>query len=288
MSNARQPRLESLIDHITASHAPVVYGPGRGLWVDESTLANRLADGSISLYPGERPCGRGAFIVTAGAGGLGKRSDIRPKDGREAGPRPSFHCSSFTGFAAAVLDGRGEWFDHRATLVPLESLLEKRLTPYKAAQIRGYGSGDWVQIAADGSTASRKGWNRRSLQAARYLDMVEILERASSLPRVLFFAQSSNFGHKWVWEHHTGILYRRDVPGSKQQQLIRCAADGTKTKGPGGMIYHGQKMDVEVITHDEAQKIVGNRLYAVWGFDPPAGPARPPVPLGYEVTELRG
>jgi hypothetical protein len=269
--------LAALFEQVTRTDGKgAVYGPGRGLWIPRARALPLLDKGIIELR-GSASLGaqaKGVWVVTCGAGALGKSAKLFKRDPETPLPdRPSFHCSSFTGFVAGMLDGRGVHFDHRATLVPLEALLENHVASWKKTGVRGY-AGQWRQLYSDGSTNDRRSGKDVSL---RYMDAQELADRSDELPSVCLAAQSSLGSKGWKWEHHTLVVYRDGTA------LRRIAADGSAWGPMGNRRYNAEKMNIETFDAATVKDILNTRLFALWAFDPPEGPRLPPDPLAFEV-----
>jgi len=96
------------------TETPVVYGPGRGLFVD------------------------GKWVITWGPGKLGS------KGWKGKGLKgPSFHCSSWTNFVLGFLTCRDREYTHSGNVPHLQDLLDKDDSLHKqdgVASYRGYGA----------------------------------------------------------------------------------------------------------------------------------------------------
>jgi len=145
---------------------PVVYGPGRGLFVDDQ------------------------WVISWGPGKLGRK---KWKVNKSKGKRgPSFHCSSWTNFVLGFLTGRDREYTHSGNVPHLQDLLsrddslhaQKDVLPY-----RGYGLNTFVIMGG-------KTFNLAELHAKRE-ELPTFLVVAQSTKKK---------SGKWKWWHHTVVF----------------------------------------------------------------------------------
>jgi hypothetical protein len=219
---------------VTDESKPVRYGPGRGLWHE------------------------GRFVITHGAGGVGRKS----WKSALGGTYPSFHCSSWTNFILGVLARRNADYCHAGNIPGLFELCSAPNVPVFQNGVgtwRGYGD-ICRQFTSDGSSRHRNGVSDRR----RAFDLKELWERREELPTFFVCGQSSRTGPgKWKWWHHT-ILFVVDhrQPGSP---LYRIAADGMYQRAGGKwssrpMVY--REIDESYVEDDIEKRIY--RGYTVW------------------------
>lgn len=183
----------------------VVYGPGRGLFVD------------------------GKWIVTWGPGAT-DRKEWKSKAGAKKGP--SFHCSSLVNFVLSYLVNRNEDYTHAGNVPTLFDLIAKdnSLHPVDPTgkkspeKYRGFG-GRFVRLASDGDTIERLpslGFDK----AHRYLDAIEVIERKDELGPITVWSQSTKKNNKYLLDHHVGFFIKNNIG-----ELYRFASDGSAPKG---------------------------------------------------------
>lgn len=240
-------------------HRPVVYGPGRGLFLSAKAAQAAMDEGKVAeVELGDAP---GVWVVTCGPGALGRSADLR--SGQD---RPTLHCSSWTNLLLGVLLAADPALWHHGGNMPsLEELCET--------------SGRWRYAVPGGSTISVLGYRdhcrRVRPRTGRTLTPLELWERRGELGPVTVSAQSSRLANgSWRWEHHTVAWLRNPLhPGV----LYRVAADGSR--GTGG--YSGTPMDIEVLDHAKAIELTGRQLHRAWTV--PALPAVPRCPITLET-----
>lgn len=186
----------------------VVYGPGRGLWHE------------------------GRWLLTRGPGKVG--ASASQASGRQV---PSLHCSSWTALLAGFAVGRDAGWDHRGTLVPLNTLLEQERGERNGAKWRGYG-GCFVRVHGDGE-AIRSGAMKGCTVLKGQAVVDTLVSQAGKGGALYLAAQSTKGATSWVWWHHTLALI---VHPSHPDRIFRVAADGSQSSAG----YSGTPMDVEV------------------------------------------
>ena len=230
---------------LTQNH-PVVYGPGRGLFVQN---AGEYDDG---------------WVITWGAGKLG-RKEWAIKNGKRRGP--SFHCSSLTNFLLGYLLNYNEMWTHAGNMPHLETICLKDSNVHKVsgvnASFRGYGQ-HMLRLASDGDTKERI--RIRFKRVERYLDAVEIWERRRELATFNFFSQGDKKNGRWNLDHHTGVF----VYKHKEDRFYRLAADGYRGGAPKA--YSGTPVSFTEID-DEWPKKEKHRVYQIFRLipDTPSG-----------------
>lgn len=241
------------------ARSPVVYGPGRGLWLDRETALAEMAAGRIAKVElGDAP---GCWVISRGPGALGLSASQR--DGVE---RPSLHCTSWTNLLLGVALGVDAAWRHSGNIPPLEWICTERgegvwTNPHNASdKACAYGYGDHVR-----SVTPRRG---------RTMRLREVWERRAELGTITVAAQSTYRGpgpNDYRWEHHTVAFLR--VPG-RADLLYRVAADGSASAG----LYSGTPMDVEVVDGALAAARGATYLYRAWTL-PRLNPSRCPITL---------
>jgi len=181
--------------------SPVIYGPGRGLFVD------------------------GEWVVSWGPTKLNSKTwPIKP--GHKRGP--SLHCSSLTNFLLGYLLNYNDKWTHAGNRPLLQQLctVDSGLHDQPrggGAKFRGYG--EFMQrLASDGDTLERV--NLRVRRSDRYMDAIELWDRRAELATFNFFSQGSKKNGRWNLDHHTGVfVYHHD-----KKTMYRMAADGYRSK----------------------------------------------------------
>jgi len=148
------------------TETPVVYGPGRGLWVD------------------------GQWVITWGPGKLGR------KKWKAKGKRgPSFHCSSWTNFVCGFLTGANQDYTHSGNIPALQDVLDEDETLHhqrkgvQAAKWRGYG-GHTTELLAG--------------KVVTLQDILDNI--ASLPTFLVVAQSTKKKGGGWKWWHHTVVF----------------------------------------------------------------------------------
>lgn len=239
-------------------HRPVVYGPGRGLYLGAPQALAAMRAGQIApVELGDAP---GAWVIICGPGALGRSAAQRTGT-----QRPTLHCSSWTNLLLGVLlaDPPEHWH-HGGNMPPLEDLCKT--------------AGRFRYFVPGGSTLTLLGYGDHCLpvrpRAGRTLTPLELWERRAELGAVTVTAQSSLLGGRWRWEHHTVAWFR--VP-QHPDVLYRVAADGSR----GAIGYSGTPMDIEVLDEATARRLTGHQVHRAWTV--PTLPTRPACPVALET-----
>lgn len=221
---------EFLATMATICNHPVMYGPGRGLWVN------------------------GQFLITYNPGSQVKGDNWKSWPNVKSKPYASFHCTSYVNFIASWLQKRNQDYTHAGNCISFFDLMEKgpevRFWP-GVGPVCGFGN-CMTSIAPDGSGTKRSGF-------AHAMDLQEIYDRRASLPTFLFFVQSTKKAGYWNKWHHTGLYV---VDHNDNHRLYRWAADGYK--GAGG--YSATPMQkLEIVPGNI--KTLGPVVYRLYGMN---------------------
>ena len=216
----------------TLTSYPVRYGPGRGLFDDDT------------------------FKVTYGPGGLNKK-DWRNELGSTF---PSFHCSSFTNWFMGWISRRNEDFRHAGNIPSLFKMCQAPPTDHYEK-----GIGTWTGYSDICRTLYSRYQSSKRVGMPdaqnRILDVREILERRTELPSFLIWAQCTNKGGKWKWWHHVGLWFvDHRTPGTP---CFRIAADGYN--GRNG--YSGTPMRFTAMDDAYASMDKGTHIYRAYALD---------------------
>lgn len=237
-----------------APRDPVVYGPGRGLWLDAATARAEMAAGRLAAV--ELGASPGCWVISRGPGALGLSA--RQRNGAEV---PSLHCSSFTALLLGVATGADANWTHTSTMATLEDTCERvgqfTVPIQPSGRVRCWGYGDHCR--------------RIVPRVGRAMGPLEVWQRRAELGPLTVLLQSTRSSGSWRWGHHTLALVR--LPGHPGV-LYRVAADGSASGG----VYSGTRMDTEILDEAEARRLEGQRLYEAWTIDNPQ-PSRCPITL---------